>query len=195
MRCASFVLSGFCLVALPFAVSDSLNQDKRQHVTTFIANLAVLQQRMSAMPEAPQRQWGKVNEFDETCHCLLVNKLSKHDDQLSSKDKSASSWTTSQRLENMFYRNISRASSGHLVTVKANRYQLPIILRPQRQEVTYMMWLIDDDDRLTASTVTGQTGSPLAETEPEVEEETNLFLKTIAKTSCGLLCVLDNVVI
>ena len=29
-----------CLVAPPFTVSDSLNQDERQHVTTFIVNLA-----------------------------------------------------------------------------------------------------------------------------------------------------------
>ena len=34
-----------CLVAPPFAVYDSLNQDERQHVTTF----------MFAMLEAPQR--------------------------------------------------------------------------------------------------------------------------------------------
>ena len=56
---------------------------------------------------------------------------------------------------------------------------------------------------LTASTVTltvtlpvtgtGQTDSPLAE--PEGEEETDRFLKTVAKTLWGLLCVLDNVVI
>ena len=45
---------------------------------------------------------------------------------------------------------------------------------------------------LTASTGTGQTGS---EAEPEVAEETDLFLKTVAKTLWGLLCVLDNVVI
>ena len=31
-----------------------LNQDERQHVTMFIASL-VFQQRVSAMPEAPQR--------------------------------------------------------------------------------------------------------------------------------------------
>ena len=55
-----------------------------------------------------------------------------------------------------------------------------------------MMWLTDDDDTLTASTVTGQTDSPLAE--PEVEEETDLFLKTFEKTLWDLLCVLDNVV-
>ena len=57
------------------------------------------------------------------------------------------------------------------------------------------MWLIDDDDTLTASTVIGigQTGSSLAEA--EVEEETDLFLKTVAKSLWGLLCVLDNVVI
>ena len=50
---------------------------------------------------------------------------------------------------------------------------------------------------LTASTVTdtGQTCSPPAKAEPEAEEETDLFLITVAKTSWGLLCVLDNVVI
>ena len=55
-------LSGFHLVALfccsvapPFAIYDSLNQDERQQVTTFITNLPVFQQRVSAMPEAPQR--------------------------------------------------------------------------------------------------------------------------------------------
>ena len=52
---------------------------------------------------------------------------------------------------------------------------------------------IHDDDTLSASTFigTGQTGSPLAE--PQVEED--LFLKTVAKSLWGLLCVLDNVVI
>ena len=56
---------------------------------------------------------------------------------------------------------------------------------------------IHDDDTLSASTVigTGQTGSPLAEPEAEVEEETDLFLKTVAKSLWGLLCVLDSVVI
>ena len=55
------------------------------------------------------------------------------------------------------------------------------------------MCLIADDDTLTASTVagTGQTGSPLPLAEPEVEDETDLFLNTIAKTLWGLLCVLD----
>ena len=82
-------------------------------------------------------------------------------------------------------------SRGLPVAVKANRTWLPkLLLRPQRQEVTYTMWLIDDDDTLTASTVTGtgQTGSPLAEA--DVEEETDLFLKTVAKTLWYLLCVL-----
>ena len=110
-------------------------------------------------------------------------------------------------LENVFYRNIrQRASNGHLVTVEANRHRLPNLLSncgKHRQEVTYTTWLINDDDVLTASTVTltvtlpvtgtGQTDSPLAE--PEVEEETDRFLKTVAKTLWGLLCILDNVVI
>ena len=79
---------------------------------------------------------------------------------------------------------------------EVNRHQLlNLLLRPQCQEVTRTMRLIDDDDSLTASivTVTGQTGSPLAET--EVEEETDLFLKTVANTLWGFLCVLDNLVI
>ena len=121
------------------------------------------------------------------CHCPPFNKLSKRDVQLSSKDTSTSSWTTLQRLKNVFYRNIRQwASSGHLVTVEANRHRLPnLLLRPQRQEVTYTMWLIHDT--LTASAVigTGQTGSPLA----VAEEETDLFLKTVAKTLWGLLYV------
>ena len=84
-------LSGFrlvalfcCLVAPPFAVFDSLNQDERQQVATFIANFAVFQQRVSAMPKAPQRLRGKYIEFDETSHWSLFKKLLKHDDQLSS---------------------------------------------------------------------------------------------------------------
>ena len=89
-------------------------------------------------------------------------------------------------------------SSGPLVTVEgeANRHRLPnLLLRPQRQEVTYTMGLIDGDYTLTASTVAGETSSPLAEAEPEVEGETDLFLKTDAKTLWGLLFVLDHVVI
>ena len=51
-------LSGFRLVAPPFAVHDAHNQGlgERQQVATFIANnLAVFQQRVSAMLEASQR--------------------------------------------------------------------------------------------------------------------------------------------
>ena len=124
---------------------DSLNQDERQQVTTFIANMAVFQQRLSAMPKAPLKLQGKYIEFDETSHCPLFKKLSKCDDQLSSKNTSMSSWTTSwttsQRLENVFYRNIrQRVSSGHLVTVEANHHWLPNqLLLPQHQEVTYTM--------------------------------------------------------
>ena len=95
-------LSGFRLVALfcslvapPFAVFDSLNQDKRQQVATFVANLAIFQQRVSAMPKAPQRLRGKYLKFDETSDCPPFKKLLKRDDQLSSKDTSTT-WTTSQ---------------------------------------------------------------------------------------------------
>ena len=63
----------------------------------------------------------------------------------------------SQRLENVFYRNIHRASSKHIVTVEANRHRLPNLL-PQRREMTYTMRLINDDVTLTASAGTGQTG-------------------------------------
>ena len=55
-------LSGFrlvalfcCLVAPPFAVHDAHNHDERQRVATFIANLALFQQRLSAMLETSQR--------------------------------------------------------------------------------------------------------------------------------------------
>ena len=57
-------LSGFhlvalfcCLVAPPFAVHDAHNQDERQNVAMFIANLALLQHRLrlSAMLEMSQR--------------------------------------------------------------------------------------------------------------------------------------------
>ena len=58
-----------CLVAPPLAVNDAHNQDERQQVATFIANLAVFQQRVSAMPKAPQRLRGKYIEFDEKSHC------------------------------------------------------------------------------------------------------------------------------
>ena len=61
-------LSGFRLVAPPFAVHDAHNQDERQQVATFIANLALFQQRVSAMLETSQRQRGKYSEFDQTCH-------------------------------------------------------------------------------------------------------------------------------
>ena len=94
----------------------------------------------------------------------------------------------SQRLENVFYRNIPhRASSKHIVTVDANGHRLPNLLL-QRREMTYTMRLIDDDVTLTASTGTGQTGLPLA----EVEEETDLFLKTVTTSLWGLLFVIDN---
>ena len=142
-------LSGFrlvalfcCLVAPPFAVHDAHNQDERQHV----ANLALFQQRLSASE-------------GNTSNMSPIKKLSKRDDKLSSYGMSTSStlWTTShcRWLENVFYRNIRQwASSGHQVTVEANRHRLPNLLRPQRQEVTYTTWLINDDDSLTASTVT-----------------------------------------
>ena len=66
-------LSGFrlvalfcCLVAPPFAVHDAHNQDKRQNVATFIANLALFQQRLCYARNVSKI--GKYIEFDETCH-------------------------------------------------------------------------------------------------------------------------------
>ena len=47
-------LSEFRLVAPPVAVHDTHNQSKRQQVATFVAKLAVFQQRVSAMLEASQ---------------------------------------------------------------------------------------------------------------------------------------------
>ena len=84
-------------------------------------------------------------------------------------------------------------------TSSYNRSELPLVAEftiaaTASRSDTHKMWLIDDDDTLTASTVTDtrQIGSPLAEA--EVEEETDLFLKTVAKTLWGLLCVLDVVI-
>ena len=182
-------LSGFRLVAPPFAVHDAHNQGERQQVATFIGianNLAVFQQRVCCARSVSKiaweihRIWRNMSPF---------KKLSKRDDQLSSYgvvdvvDNVA--LPLSHWLENVFYRNIRQwASNGHLVTVEANRHRLPNLLSncgKHRQEVTYTSWLINDDDVLTASTVTltvtlpvtgtGQTGSPLAE--PDVEEETD----------------------
>ena len=44
-----------CLVAPPFAVHDAHKQNERQNVATFITNLALFQQRLSAMLEMSQR--------------------------------------------------------------------------------------------------------------------------------------------
>ena len=133
-----------------------------------------------------------------------IKKLSKRDDQLSSYGISTS-WTTSHChwLENVFYRNIrQRASSGHQVTVEANRHRLPNILSNCGHSVKkwhiWRDWLTMTIRLLHLLSLWHwhwQTGSPLAEAEPEVEEETDLFLKTVAKTLWDLLCVLDNVVI
>ena len=75
-------LSGFrlvalfcCLVAPPFTVFDALNQDERQ-VATFVAYLAVFQQRMCYAKSA-QNIAGKYIEFDETSHSPPFKKLSK----------------------------------------------------------------------------------------------------------------------
>ena len=175
-----------CLVAPLFAVYDSLNKDEWQHLTTFIANFAFFQQKVSAMPEAPQR-WV---EFDETCHCPSFKKLSKRDDQLSSKDTPTSLWTASQWLENMFYRNIGQWTSSYTRSDLPSVAESTTVATASRSDIHDV---IDNDDTLATSTVTGtgQTGSPLA----EVEEETDIFLKTVAKTLWGLLCALDNVVI
>ena len=51
-------LPGFRLVAPPFAVHDAHSQGERQQIATFIGianNLAVFQQRVSAVLEASQR--------------------------------------------------------------------------------------------------------------------------------------------
>ena len=86
-------LSGFRLVALfggATVCRIRLPQPRRTTTSRNIrlANLAVFQQRVSAMPKAPQRLRGKYLEFDETSHCPPFKKLLKCDDQLSSKDTS-----------------------------------------------------------------------------------------------------------
>ena len=76
MRCASFVYPGSVwwrfLLFSGATVCRILNE--RQQVATFIANLAVFQQRVSTMPKAPQRLRGKYIEFDETSHCPPIKK-------------------------------------------------------------------------------------------------------------------------
>ena len=53
-------------MAPPFAVHDAHNQDERQNVATFIANLALFQQRLCYARNVSKI--GKYIEFDETCH-------------------------------------------------------------------------------------------------------------------------------
>ena len=65
-----------CLVAPPFAVYDSLNQDERQHVTTFIANLAVFLTKSVSYTRSAPKTAGEHLEFDETSHCPSFKKLS-----------------------------------------------------------------------------------------------------------------------
>ena len=124
-----------------------------------------------------------------------IKKLSKRDDQLSaygmSKSLSLTLWTTShcRWLENVFFRNIRQwASSGHQVTVEANRHRLPNLLSNCGHSVK--KWHIRRDWltmtirllhllslwRWPNRFITG-TGRVRA----EVEEETDMFLKTVAK--------------
>ena len=145
-RCANFVYPGsvwWCCFAvwwrhrLPYTTSSTKTNDNKSQRSSLIW----FSNRVSDMPKAPQRLRGKYIKFDETSHCSPFKKYQR-DDQLSSKDTSTSSRTSQrQRLENVFYRNIRQcANSGHLVTVEANHHWLPnLLLRPQRQELTYTM--------------------------------------------------------
>ena len=95
-RCTSFVYPGsvwwHCFAVwwrhrLPYTTPSTKTNDN--------VHLADFQQRVSAMPKTPQRLRGKYIEFDETSHCPPFKKLSKRDDQLSSKDNVA---TTRERV-------------------------------------------------------------------------------------------------
>ena len=191
-----------CLVAPTFAVYDFLNPDDHDNMSQRSSPIwQFFNKECLLCQKYPKDSGGNTSNLPK--HITVHHSRNYQNAMINfhRKDTSTSSWTTSQWLENVFYRNVQQWSRrGHLDTVEANRHRLPSLqLRPQRQEVIYTMWLIDDVDTLTASTVTGtgQTSSPLAEAEPqaETEEETDLFLKTVAKTLWGLLCVFDNIVL
>ena len=175
---SSFVYPGYvwwhCFVVwwrhrLPYSTSSTKTNDKSQHSSL----IWQFSNRVSAMPKAPQRLRGKCIEFDETSHCPPFKKLLKINGQRSSKNTSTSSWTTSQRLENIFYRSIRQWARSYSQSESPSVAESTTAATASRSD-------IHDDDALSASTVigTGQTGSALAE--PEVEEETDLFLKTVA---------------
>ena len=146
------------------------------------------------MPKAPQRLRGKYIEFDETSHCPSFKKQLKRDDQLSSKNTLTLLWITSQPTtrERVLSKYSTMSTQWSEWTSSYSRSESPSVAG-STTVATALRSDIHDDDTLSASTVigTGQTGSPLA----GAEVETDLFLKTVAKSLWGLLCVLDNVVI
>jgi len=153
-------LSGFrlvvlfcCLVAPPFAVYDSLNQDEWRQVATFIANLAVFNKECLLCQKRPKDRGENTSNL--TKHVTVHHSRNYQNVMINFHRRTRRRRGQRQWLDNVFYRNIRQwASSGHLVTVEAIRHRFPnLLLRRQRQEVTYTMWLLDDDDTLTASTV------------------------------------------
>ena len=122
-------LSEFRLVAPPVAVHDAHNQSKRQQVATFVANLAVFQQRVSAMLEAARgvsKIAGKYIEFDETCHQSRSYQNVMINFHRMGYGTSTSSWTTSHCQVLTRERVLSKysAMSYSLVTVEANRHRI-----------------------------------------------------------------------
>ena len=96
------------------------------------------------MPKAPQRLRGKYMEFDETSHCppfkkcqnVMINfhRRTRRRHRGQRRNPNDSRTCSIEIFDN------EQAVDGHLVTVKANRHRLSnLLLRPQRQEVTYTM--------------------------------------------------------
>ena len=122
-----------CLVAPLFAVYDSLNKDEWQHLTTFIANFAFFQQKVSAMPEAPQ------NGLNLTKH-VTVHHSRNYQNVMINFHRRTRRRRRGQRRNDSRTCSIEILDSGHLVILEATCHRLPnLLLWPQRQEVTYMM--------------------------------------------------------
>ena len=179
-----------CLVAPPFAVYDSHNQDERQQVATFITNLAVFPTKNVCYARSAPKIAGEIHQvwFTVTVHHSR-NYQNMNDDQLSSKPKDTS---TSIVVDNFAMTRecvLSKCStmstqwtSSYSQSESPSVAEFTTAAPASRSDIYDTMWLIDDDDALTsltASTVTGsgETSSPLAEA--EVEGETDLFLKQL----------------
>ena len=121
-----------CLVAPPFA-----KYDERQHVTTFIANLAVFKERVSAMPEAPQGWGGNTSNLPK--HATFHHSRNYQNVMINFHRRTR---RRGQRRNDSRTCSIKIFDNEQAVIVEANRHRLPnLLLWPQRQEVTYTMRL------------------------------------------------------